>query len=565
MNNKKIVVIGGSAAGAKAAAKARRLDYTAEITIIQKDPDLSMASCGYPYYVGGLFDDRSLLLATPNGTVRDAQFFLKTKNIKALTETEVVGIDRRQKSVLCQSRNKGEEFSLVYDKLIICTGARARQLQVPGHDLAGITNLLSMADTDYLRGVCDNLEAKRAVIIGGGLIGVETCEALVESGLQVTMVEMTPHLLPFLDQQLAMLVEGHIRSKSVEILTNQQVVAFLGEEGKVSGVQLGDGRILTCDLVVVAVGVLANSELAKAAGLAVGELGGITVNEFMQTSDPDIYAAGDCVEVVNLLTGRRVLAPMGDLANLQGRVAGENAALGNSVTFKGTIQTGICKVFDFTAGITGLSEKAAERLGLTGYDSIINAGPDKPGFMGAQLLISKILVDTASGELRGFQCVGPGDVSRQLATMAMAIQGKMTVDQLCCADQPYAPPYSLAIDHCLVSAHLIQNKCKGRIRTVSAEEVLRLSQADRRPFFLDGRGPDEYEQIRLGIGETYIPLGALRSRLAELPQDKDAEIICFCKLSLRGYEAALILAGNGWRNVRVMDGGIAAWPYAREK
>lgn len=565
MNNQRIVVIGGSAAGAKAAAKARRLDYQAEITIIQKDPDLSMASCGYPYYVGGLFDDRNLLLATPNGTVRDPQFFLKTKNITALTETEVRGIDRRQKSVLCRNLAKGEEFTLEYDKLIICTGARARQLNVPGHDLAGVTNLLSMADTDYLRDVCDNLTAKRAVVIGGGLIGVETCEALVESGLEVTMVEMTPHLLPFLDQQLAMLVEGHICSKSVEVLTSQQVVALRGEDGKVTGVELGDGRILACELVVVAVGVLANSQLASAAGLAVGELGGISVNEFMQTSDPDIYAAGDCVEVINLLTGRPVLAPMGDLANLQGRVAGENVALGNSVTFKGTIQTGICKVFDFTAGVTGLTEKVAGRLGLSGYETIINAGPDKPGFMGAKLLVSKILVDTASGELRGFQCVGAGDVSRQLATMAMAIQGKMTVDQLCCADQPYAPPYSLAIDHCLVSAHLIQNKLKGRIKTVSAEEVYRLAQSESRPFLLDGRGPDEYEQLRLGIGEVYIPLGALRSRLADLPQDKDAEIICFCKLSLRGYEAALILAANGWRNVRVMDGGIAAWPYRREK
>ena len=562
---KKIVVIGGSAAGAKAAAKARRLDYDADITIVQKDPDLSMAACGYPYYVGGLFNDRNMLLATPTGVTRDAQFFLKVKNIKAITETEVVAIDRQKKLVHCRNCRTGEEKSLDYDRLIIATGAGARRLEIPGAELQGITTLLSMADTDYLRGVCDRKEIKQALVIGGGLIGVETCEALAGAGIAVTLVEMTPHILPFLDKQLAMLVENHMRSKSVQVLTDRKVEAFIGEKGSVTGVRLADSTVLPCGLVVVAVGVLPNTRLAASAGIAIGELGGISVNAFMQTSDPYIYAAGDCVEVENLITGRKVLAPMGDLANLQGRVAGENAVLGNVVTFKGVIQTGICKVFDFAAGVTGLTEKAARRIGMADFETMICAGPDKPGFMGADLLVSRILVDRKTERILGYQCVGAGDVSRQLAAAAMAVQGKLALEELCCADLPYAPPFSPAIDPFIVAAHIVQNKIKGRIKTISAEDVYSLSKTENPPFFLDGRGPDEYELLRLGIGEKYIPMGALRSRLGELPQDKDREIICFCKVSMRGYEAALTLQANGWNNVRVLEGGIAAWPYAREK
>ncbi|MDR3631997.1 MAG: FAD-dependent oxidoreductase [Desulfocapsaceae bacterium] len=562
---KKIVVIGGSAAGAKAAAKARRLDYQAEITVIQKDPDLSMAACGYPYYIGGVFNDRNMLLATPAGVVRDAQFFSKVKNIKALTETEAVGIDRAGRTVRVRDLKTAKEESLDYDRLIIATGARARPLAIPGTDLDGVCNLLSMADADYLRKMRDGKKVKQAVVIGGGLIGVETCEALVRSGIAVTLLEMTPHILPFLDQQLAMLVENHMRSRKVQVLIDCKVDAILGEKGKVTGIRLADASLLSCDLVVVAVGVIPNSQLAQAAGIALGETGGVMVNAFMQTSDPDIYAAGDCVEVENLITGRKVLAPMGDLANLQGRVAGENAVSGNAVTFKGVVQTGICKVFDFAAGLTGLSEKAAHRAGIGGFETIISAGADKPGFMGANMLVSKILVEKKSLRILGYQCVGSGDVSRQLATAAMAVQGKITLDDLCCADLPYAPPFSPAIDPFIVSAHIMQNKLKGRIRTISAAEVLAMTKTDNPPFLLDGRGPDEYEQLRLGIGEKYIPLGALRAKLSELPQDKEQAIICFCKISMRGYEAALILEANGWKNVRVLEGGIAAWPYPRAK
>lgn len=562
MQKKKIVVIGGSAAGAKAAAKARRLDQNAEITIIQKDPDLSMASCGYPYYVGGTFENRNALLCTPTGVVRDPAFFAKTKDIKALVETECLAIQPEAKGVVCKDLKTSEEFSLNYDKLVIATGARAKRIPVAGCDLAGVTHLLSMEDTDYLREACTTKKVKKAVIIGGGLIGIEACEALVACGVEVTLVEMADQVLTFLDKQLAMLVGNHLQAKSVDLRTGVGLESFVGEDGKLTGVKLATGEVIACQLAVMAIGVEPNSEIAETAGLALGNFRGISVDTYMQTSHADIYAAGDCVEIPHLLTGKNMHVPMGDLANLQGRVLGENIVCGNSVTFPGTIGTAICKAFDFAAGVTGLTETAAQGENID-YETVIHASPDKPGFMGAKLLVSKILVDKKTEKILGYQCVGAGDVSRQISTAAMAIQGGLTVEDVVCADLPYAPPFSLAIDHFIAAAHVVQNKIKGRLKTISAEDVHRRVEAGDAPFFIDGRGPDEHEVLRLGIGEEYVPVGKLRSVLGDLSKDKDTEIVCFCKISLRGYELALILEANGYTNVKVMDGGIMAWPYKR--
>nr|WP_321464474.1 FAD-dependent oxidoreductase [uncultured Desulfobulbus sp.] len=564
MSAKKIVVIGGSAAGAKAAAKARRLDEFAEITIIQKDHDLSMAACGYPYYVGGVFNDRNALLCTPAGVVRDPVFFQKAKKIKALVETEVVAINRADKTVICRSVTSGEEQTIAYDKLVIATGARANMPPIPGIKLEGVTTLVSMANTDYLRAIRDRGEVKKAVVIGGGLIGVEACEALQESGIQVTVVEAVDQVLTFLDWDLAKLVENHMKAKGAQVITGTGVAEFLGEGGKLAGVKLADGTVIECSLAVMAIGVRPNSELGREAGLEIGKFGGITVNEYMQTADPDIYAAGDCVEIPNRITGDAAFAPMGDLANLEGRVIGENLISGNVATFPGTIHTGICKVFEFSAGSTGLSEKAAQRIGLEGYTTVVNASPDKPGFMGAKILISKLLVDKEQ-RILGYQCVGLGDVSRQIATAAMAIQGKLKLSDVITADLPYAPPFSPAIDHFIAACHIMENKLKGRMTGISAVEVKAKLDGGEKPFFLDGRNPNEFEEMELGIGENLIPLGALRSRLADLPADKNAEIIAFCKISLRGYEAECILRANGFTNVKVMEGGIMAWPYGRKR
>ncbi len=563
--SKKIIVIGGSAAGPKAAARAKRLDPNAEVAIIQRAPELSMASCGYPYFVGGVFNNRNALLSTPYGEVRDPNFFVNTKGVTARTETEVTSIDRERRTVTCRDLKTGKFDELPYDKLIIATGARARKPPVPGIDLEGVTTLQSMRDADFLRRIRDEGTIKKAVVIGGGLIGIETCEALQLSGIEITVIEMLPQILMFLDWEMAKVLENHVRSKAANVITDVRLAGFIGENGKLKAVRLENGTELPCELAVLAIGVEPNTDLARAAGLEIGATGGILVDEYLQTSDPDIYAVGDCVEVVQRITGKKTRAPFGDLANLEGRVAGENAALGNSVTFPGTFHTGICKVFDFSAGSTGLSESRARQEGYKDVVTVINASLDKPEFMGAKLLISKMVVDGTTGRILGLQCVGPGDVGKQVAMAAIAILGKLRVADLVNADLPYAPPYSLPIDHFIATAHLMENKLKGRLKGIGAAELREKLDKGEKPFLLDVRTPGEFDMMRLGIGETLIPIGDLRHRLGDLPDDKEREIVCYCKISLRGYEAAVVLEANGWRNVKVLEGGVMAWPYRREK
>ena len=563
--SKKIVVIGGSAAGPKAAARAKRLDPNAEVTIIQKSPEMSMASCGYPYFVGGVFNNRNALLSTPYGEVRDPHFFVNTKGIAARTETEVTSIDRERRIVRCRDLKSGALDEVPYDKLIIATGAKPRKPPVPGIDLDGVTTLQSMRDADFLRRIRDEKTIKKAVVIGGGLIGIETCEALQLSGIDITVIEMLPQILMFLDWELAEVLENHVRSKAANVITDVKLAGFIGEGGKLTAVRLENGTELPCELAVLAIGVIPNIDLAHSAGLEIGATGGILVDEYMQTSDPDIYAVGDCVELVQRITGKKTRAPFGDLANLEGRVAGENAVLGNSVTFPGTFHTGICKVFDFNAGSTGLSESRARQEGYGNVVTVINASLDKPEFMGAKLLISKMVVDADTGRLLGVQCIGPGDVGKQIATAAMALLGKLTVADLVNADLPYAPPFSLAIDHFIATAHIMENKIKGRLNGIGPVEFRKELDEGKAPYILDVRTPEEFDMMRLGIGETLIPIGDLRHRLNDLPSDKDREIVCYCKISLRGYEAAILLQAEGWNNVKVLEGGIMAWPYRREK
>ena len=564
MSSKRIIVIGGSAAGPKAASKARRMDENAEIAIIQKASDLSMASCGYPYYIGGFFDDRDQLLCSPAGVVRDSKFFWNAKKITTKVNTEVTVIDRKNKRIEFTDLISGEKGTAEYDKLIIATGATPRKPPVPGIELDGVTTLQSLHDADYLRKVHEEGKIKKAVVIGGGLIGIETCEALHLAGIEITLIELLPQLLTFLDKKMARLVEKYVMSKTNVILENG-VAAFIGENGKLTAVKLQNGTEIPCELAVIAIGVIPNTKLAADAGLAVGQTGGLVVNENMQTSDSDIYAVGDCIEIPNLISGNPIHAPYGDLANLQGRVAGENVISGNVARFPGTIQTGICKVFDYGVGATGLSKKNCLKAGITNIETVVNASLDKPGFMDGKLLITKLVVDKPNGIILGAQVIGPGDVSKQVAIWAMAIKGALTIDDMVNADLPYAPPYSLAIDHSIATAHIMQNKLNGRFSGISSEQLREKLKTKEPLVLLDVRNPDEYEQMRLGIGEKLIPLGQLRKRMDEIPEDKNAEIITWCKISLRGYEAALILQANGYTNVKVLEGGIMAWPYKREK
>ncbi len=562
---KKIVVIGGSAAGPKAAAKARRMDHHADITIIEAGPDLSMASCGYPYYVGGTFDDRNMLVSTPTGVTRDPRFFMNAKGIKALTETKVTAIDRKAHTVTALDLKTNKETAFKYDKLVIATGSTPTVPPVPGKDLNGVTCLKSMKDADYLRKVRDEGKVKKAVVVGAGLIGMETCEALHLAGISITLVEMLPQILPFLDWELAKLVENYVRKSVANVITENPVAAFLGTNGTLTAVKLRNGTELPCQLAVVAIGVRPNSQLAKDAGLEIGTTGGIKVNKYMQTTDPDIYAAGDCCELPHLISGRPVFAPFGDMANLEGRVIGQNVTIGNKAVFPGTNVTGICKIFDWEVGSTGLPEAKAADSGFNNTTSVMTVLPDKPGFMGSKPLVLKMLADNDTGRVLGLQCVGPGDVSKRIAAAAMAICGKLTVGDLVNADLPYAPPFSQALDALITTAHVLENKMLGRMKSLSSVEVKAKIDRGDDILFLDVRGPDEFEQMRLGIRETLIPLGSLRGRLKELPADKTKEIICFCKISLRGYEAASFLEAHGYTNAKVLEGGVLGWPYQREK
>lgn len=563
MRVQNVVVIGGSAAGPKAAARAKRLDEGANVTLLQKAPELSMASCGYPYYIGGDFDERDQLLATPTGVVRDEAFFLAAKGVNARVNTEVTAIDRENKSVACVNVLSGEETTVPYDKLVLCTGATPRRPPIPGIDLNGIHALSEMRDADTLRALRDTGKVRNAVIVGGGLIGIEVCEALAESGINVNVVEMLSQLLTFLDWEVAKLVEKHVMSKGITVHTENGVAEFLGEDGKLTGVKLKDGSIVPCELAVVSIGVVPNAVLAKEAGLAIGDFGGIAVDQYMRTSDPAIYAAGDCVEIPNRITGKKAYAPYGDLANLEARVAADNIILGDKAVFPGTVNSGICKVFDLSAGSTGLSEKRARAEGFT-VVTATNASLDKPGFMGAKLLVSKMVAEAETGRILGFQCVGPGEVNRQVAEAAMAVMNGNTIYDVGVADLPYAPPFSLAIDHFITTAHILENKMADRMTGISNVETKERIDAGTVPFILDVRAPEEFEEMRLNVGETLIPLGKLQDSLDKLPQDKGAEIITFCKISMRGYEAQRVLEAHGWTNVKVMEGGIMAWPFKVE-
>ena len=289
---RRIVVVGGSAAGPKAAAKARRIDNDAEVIILQKDADLSMASCGYPYYVGGFFDDRNMLICTPTGVIRNPQFYFNAKAIDARVNTEVTAIDRAERTVSFRNTVTGETGELSYDKLVMATGSVPKMPPIPGVNLEGITTLQSMKDADFLRKVRDEGKIKKAVVIGGGLIGIETCEALQLAGIEITVVELLPQLLIFLDWELAKLVENHVRSKGANVITDNGIAAFLGEKGKLTGVKLQNGTELLCELAVVAIGVRPNVKLAQGIGLEIGETGGIRVNEYMQTTAPTSTPSG---------------------------------------------------------------------------------------------------------------------------------------------------------------------------------------------------------------------------------------------------------------------------------
>ena len=555
----KVVIIGGVAAGPKTASKIIRLMPDAQVTVVEKGEFLSYAGCGLPYYVSGAVKEQKELMSTPVGVVRDPVFFQKVKNFRALNHTEATEIDRSKKRVQTRNLVSGEREWVAYDKLMLATGASPVIPPVPGINLQGVFTLHGVHDAEGIRATLAEGKARDVVVVGGGLIGIEITEALVERGCRVTTVEMFPQILRILDWEMAQLVEQHMESKGVRVLTNTKVQAIQGED-RVKEI-ITDKATFPADMVILAVGARPNTELAKAAELEVGSFGAIQVDEQMRTSDPDIYAAGDCVESVHLVTRRPCYVPLGSTANKQGRVAAVNIC-GGSDRFPGVLGSTVCKVFDFCVARTGLTETEACEAG---YDvtTVLSPAPDKAHFMPtAKPLMLKLVVDRKTRRLLGAQGVGPGAGDKRIDVAAMAITAGMTVDQLANADLSYAPPYAPAMDNLITAANIARNKLDGHMEGVSPMEVHRMMEEGQDFVFLDVRSPAEYEEVRLETSVN-IPLGALRGRVGELPSDR--EIITFCKISLRGYEAALILKAHGFDRIRVMDGGIAMWPYEKIK
>jgi len=551
----RVVVIGGVAAGPKIAAKVARLRPDAEVTVVEKGEHISYAGCGLAYYIADVVREQKDLVATPAGAVRDPVFFQNVKNVTVRIRTEALEIDRQSKRVRVRSLEDGREWWIAYDKLALATGARAIIPPIPGVNLRNVFVLKNVKDAAAIKQFLEKKKPEQGVIVGGGLIGIEMAEALVAKGVRVTMIEMLPQILMPLDWEMAFQVQKHMAAKGVQILTNTRADSLDGSD-KVQAVVAGD-RQIPANLVVFAVGVVPEVRLAKEAGLEIGPTGAIRTDECLRTSDPDIYAAGDCAETTHLITGQPVYCPLGSTANKQGRIAAANIC-GDGERFPGVLGSTICKVFDFTVGWTGLSERAARTLRYDLVTCLVPAADKAHYYPGAKTIMLKLVANRVTGRLLGVQAVGPGDAAKRLDVAATAITAGMTVDQLSKLDLCYAPPYSAAMDNLITAANVLENKIEGHLNGISPMDLKRRLDGGEPIVVLDVRTPAEYERGHLA-GSTLIPLGALRKRWGELARDK--EIVVYCGSSLRAYEAALILRGAGFENVCVLDGSIAMWPY----
>ncbi|MCE5324644.1 FAD-dependent oxidoreductase [bacterium] len=562
MAKNRIVVIGGVACGPKAAARARRRDPHADITIIERGELLSYAGCGLPYYIEGKIETADELMSAGAGVIRDAAFFKNVKAIDVMNRTLAERIDRKKKVVEVISVETGVKSEVAYDKLVLATGADSVMPPFAGIDLKGVFRLNHPTDAEDIKKwvTCG---CNSAVIIGAGLIGMEVAEALTSNGISVTMIEMMDTLVPvFLDPELSAHLEKHIKGKGVNVMTGTKVLALEGDDtGQVSRVITDKGEVDT-QMVLVAIGVRPNITLAKDAGLEIGETGAIKVNEHLQTNDPNIYAGGDCAQVWNRITGKPAYVPLGSTANKHGRIIGDNITGGNS-TFDGVLGTVIFKAFDFNVGRVGLSEKDCIKMGLP-YVTALTPGPDRAHYYPtSRPMILKLIADPKSGKVLGMQAVGTGDVAKRVDVTATLLSFGGTYRDVSELDLAYAPPFSSAVDILQHAANVIDNKINDLAHSITPMQVKNMIDGGRDFIWLDVRGPKEVETLSLKNPRVVnIPLGKLRARSGELP--KDAEIVTFCKVSIRGYEAQRILDGEGFKNVKFMDGGVSAWPYSLE-
>ncbi len=562
--NLRIVVVGGVAAGPKAAARARRCDPQAEITILEKGEFVSYAGCGLPYLIEGKIPEVKDLLATPVGVLRDAQFFRAVKDIKLLTGKEATSIDRAQKLVKVRDVATSREESYPYDRLVLATGAVPVRPPLPGIDLKNVFVIRHPGDGMAVLAGLKEGKPQRAVLIGAGAIGLELAEALVARGLEVTVIEAMPQVFPgLLDFEMGAVLQRHLESKGVKVRTGERVASFSGnQEGRLARVHTDKGEY-PADLAVLAIGVRPNVELARQAGLEIGQTGAIKVDQYLRTSDQNIYAGGDCAEAYHRVLGRPVFVSSGQLANIQGRIIGTNIT-GGKVAYRGTVGTGVAKVFDYTVGCTGLTETVAKNEGLEVVTALAPGLDHAHYYPGAAFVGLKMVAERSSGRLLGVQVVGPGDAAKRLDVAATAITYGATVSDLSQLNLGYAPPYSVAVDLLVQAAQVMDNKLTGVAQGVSPLALKELAAQGEDFVLLDVRTPAEVQEVRLKHPQvSVVPLGKLREKAKELPPDR--LYIPFCKFSMRGYEAQKILQGQGFTRVQFLDGGVVHWPFELEQ
>jgi len=560
---RRIVIVGGVAAGPKAAARARRLDPEAEITLVEKGSLLSYAGCGLPFHIAGLVRDAEELMRTPSGTLRDVAFFRAVKDVKVLTRTLAERIDRERKELAIVELETGERRRLPYDKLVLATGSNPIVPPVEGLDLGNVFRVGHPSDSVAIRDALDSDDVERVAVIGGGLIGLEVADALANQGLDVSILEMRDQLLPgLLDPDMAALLAKHLRGRGVDLRLGAAVNGLRGDAHHSFSGAVTDQGVVEADIAILAIGVRPNVTLAADAGLELGETGAIAVDEFLRTSDPDIYAGGDCVENVHVVTGKPVYIPLGSTANKHGRIIGDNVT-GGRERFPGVAGTTVLKTFGFNVARTGLTEQAAREAGYVVLASVASSSDCAHYYPANKMVTVKLIADAESRRLLGAQAVGMGETVKRIDVAATAIAFGATLEELANLDLGYAPPYSTAIDVLAHAANVGRNKLAGIARSISPLDVKRKLEAGDDFVLLDVRSPKEFERERIGDPRArLIPLEELRERVGELPRGR--EIVTYCRLSLRGYEAARILEAAGFSEVRFMDGGLVAWPYETE-
>lgn len=546
------LIVGGVAGGATTAARLRRMDEHAEIIMFERGNYISYANCGLPYYIGGVITDRErLFVQTPDS-------FKARLNVDIRTNTEITAIDRAAKTVTAKDLKSGREYSEKYDKLVLSPGAEPVRPPLPGIDDPAIFTLRSVPDTDRISEYLDEHRVRHAVVVGAGFIGVEMAENLHHRGIMVSIVEMAPQVMTYLDFELAAQVHQHLKAKNVGLYLGEAVQAF-ERDGAGLKVRLASGKAIPADLVILSIGVKPDSRLAEAAGLELGPNKGIMVNEFLQTSDPEIYAVGDAIAMANPITGKTFLTYLAGPANKQGRIAADNIVLGNRRKYCGSINTAIAKIFDITVAAAGISVKALQQEGIPHLTSIIHSSSHAGYYPDALPLTIKIAFSSGDGRLYGAQVVGFDGVDKRIEMLAHIIKHKETVHDLVELEHAYAPPFSSAKDPVNLAGMVAENILAGVSRIIHWNELEQLDPANS--VLIDVRTPMEFGLGSIK-GAVNLPVDDLRERLDEVPQGK--MIVVFCGTGHRSYFASRILAQKGFDEVYNLSGGFSTFEQAHQ-